>query len=309
MSHVTESIFDGETHVIPLADVTYVRKFEHAQSDPPFPDLPERICVNLKNTNPAFFEIVLIGDEMNAFLRDWCRYRHELENPPASINVQIEPSLTKAQSRALSMITPIGCSTNKQPSLSDLETTIGDKVAMRAIAGRLDEMVSRFLSWKLPSDFAPDCGIRFAPLNHPNSWPVGTNLFTANQAKAMFEHVLESQALLEPIEPMQHRQSSQAALDVLAERRAQIEREGYDPQGDDCYVDRQLAKAAAAYTMNALFPASEQVPPSWPWDSAWWKPKGYRRDIVRAAALLVAEIERIDRAPETKSDDHNQEDA
>ena len=34
----------------------------------------------------------------------------------------------------------------------------------------------------------------------------------------------------------------------------------------------------------------------WPWAASWWKPKNRRRDLVRAAALIVAEIERIDRA-------------
>jgi hypothetical protein len=51
------------------------------------------------------------------------------------------------------------------------------------------QMVDRFLGWKLPADFSPDCGIHYAPLPHPNSWPIGTNLFTATQAKAMFEYV------------------------------------------------------------------------------------------------------------------------
>ncbi|EIP5489386.1 hypothetical protein LS178_001568 [Salmonella enterica] len=31
-------------------------------------------------------------------------------------------------------------------------------------------------------------------------------------------------------------------------------------------------------------------------DPAWWKPKGARSDLVRAGALIQAEIERIDRA-------------
>jgi hypothetical protein len=57
-----------------------------------------------------------------------------------------------------------------------------------------DEMVNRFLSWRLPKDFAPDCGVSFKPINHPDAlthlWPVGTNLFTAVQVKAMLEHVL-----------------------------------------------------------------------------------------------------------------------
>jgi hypothetical protein len=34
----------------------------------------------------------------------------------------------------------------------------------------------------------------------------------------------------------------------------------------------------------------------WPWSVQWWKPKDRRRDLVRAGALIVAEIERLDRA-------------
>jgi hypothetical protein len=55
----------------------------------------------------------------------------------------------------------------------------------------VDAMVSRFLGWKLPEMFVPDCGISFTPLGHPHSWPVGTNLLTADQAKAMFEYCLK----------------------------------------------------------------------------------------------------------------------
>ena len=64
-----------------------------------------------------------------------------------------------------------------------------------------DEMVNRFLGWKLPEDFHPDAGISFQPYFNVE-WnakqgkppqrhePVGTNLFTAVQVKAMLEHVL-----------------------------------------------------------------------------------------------------------------------
>jgi hypothetical protein len=51
----------------------------------------------------------------------------------------------------------------------------------------IPEMVERFLAWPLPEDFAPDAGIEFKP-THPfgsPSWPTGTNLFDANQARAM----------------------------------------------------------------------------------------------------------------------------
>ena len=57
-----------------------------------------------------------------------------------------------------------------------------------------DEMVTRFLGWKLPQDFFPDCGISFTPymVGEPLRplWPIGTNLLHAGQARAMLEHVL-----------------------------------------------------------------------------------------------------------------------
>lgn len=54
----------------------------------------------------------------------------------------------------------------------------------------IDDLVSRFLAWELPQDFAPDSGVSFAPLGHHSAWPTGTNLLTAAQAMAMLEHVL-----------------------------------------------------------------------------------------------------------------------
>lgn len=60
---------------------------------------------------------------------------------------------------------------------------------------QIDEMVNRFLGWKLPKDFSPDAGILFKPTkpdgyDEPGSWPVGTNLLTADQALAMVKHML-----------------------------------------------------------------------------------------------------------------------
>jgi hypothetical protein len=65
-----------------------------------------------------------------------------------------------------------------------------------AAEASVDAMVDRFLGWPLPDDFAPDAGITFDPVyNKGTQWearhrPVGTNLLTAIQAKAMFEYVL-----------------------------------------------------------------------------------------------------------------------
>ena len=56
-----------------------------------------------------------------------------------------------------------------------------------------DEMVRRFLSWRLPKDFHPDAGINFDRSfsdKYPHCWPIGTNLLNDPQARAMLEHVL-----------------------------------------------------------------------------------------------------------------------
>lgn len=60
-------------------------------------------------------------------------------------------------------------------------------------AEAMERAVSRFLSWKLPADFAPDAGIAFAPGHVTTSsplWPTGTNLLTVTQARDMIRRVL-----------------------------------------------------------------------------------------------------------------------
>lgn len=115
------------------------------------------------------------------------------------------------------------------------------------------------------------------------------------------------------------KQPSQAALDVLAERERHITGEGFTLEHDDSFTEGELAEAAVAFASHAAarswvfretpevyrnelpFPKGKEVfghgcvtwPKSWSWD--WWKPKDPRRDLVRAAALLIAEIERLDR--------------
>ena len=53
-----------------------------------------------------------------------------------------------------------------------------------------EQMVGRFLSWPLPSDFAPDGGISFTRSPHVGMSPAGTNLLHFGQAKAMLEHCI-----------------------------------------------------------------------------------------------------------------------
>lgn len=91
--------------------------------------------------------------------------------------------------------------------------------------------------------------------------------------------------------------------DVATERRRQIENEGWSVDHDDKHERGEMALAAACYAIHSADETATYAPPYiedalaeyWPWDRKWWKPKERRHDLVRAAALLIAEIERLDR--------------
>ncbi|WP_454674873.1 hypothetical protein [Achromobacter pestifer] len=87
-----------------------------------------------------------------------------------------------------------------------------------------------------------------------------------------------------------------AALDVLAERHRQINAEGWTAEHDDAHTGEQMARAAACYALPQGDYEIPEPPEFWPWDAFWWKPSDRRRELVKAAALLLAEIERLDRA-------------
>lgn len=104
-----------------------------------------------------------------------------------------------------------------------------------------------------------------------------------------------------------------AIVDVIAERRRQIEVEGFDTAHDDDQNSTiDLAAAASAYAFSASIPDFNRpdlskagshlrwlVRAIWPnrWDfERWFKLKDRRRDLVHSAALAIAAIEKIDRA-------------
>lgn len=89
-------------------------------------------------------------------------------------------------------------------------------------------------------------------------------------------------------------------LAIADERNRQIKEEGWTPEHDDSHVDGELAVAAACYALR-----NESLDLSlacWPWNLGtfpaklkWSLPKEYRSNLIKAAALIVAEIERLDR--------------
>ena len=93
-----------------------------------------------------------------------------------------------------------------------------------------------------------------------------------------------------------------ALSDVTFERNRQQVEEGYDKFSDDVYVNDELALAAATYALPERFRKNihkagddDPCPTTWPWEAIFFKPGDRRSELVKAAALLLAEIERIDR--------------
>ncbi len=86
---------------------------------------------------------------------------------------------------------------------------------------------------------------------------------------------------------------------IAAERQRQMDVEGWTPEHDDTHVQGEMAHAAAIYARNPRATTRTPAPHSWPWSSKWWKPKSRRENLVRAGALIAAEIDRLDRLNQT----------
>lgn len=97
---------------------------------------------------------------------------------------------------------------------------------------------------------------------------------------------------------------SDAALLITHERQRQIEQEGYDAEHDDGYGHRdgEIAHAAAAYALGSgritNIDGSHEVniwPRKWGPEDDTIKRKPRIRQLVIAGALIIAEIERLQR--------------
>lgn len=86
------------------------------------------------------------------------------------------------------------------------------------------------------------------------------------------------------------------ALDLIhAERNRQIHDKGWTPEHDDEHTDGELACAAAAFALSSTCRNfDEEIITAWPWGEPM-QSGSPERDLIRAGALIVAEIERIER--------------
>ena len=85
--------------------------------------------------------------------------------------------------------------------------------------------------------------------------------------------------------------------DVVEER---VRQECHSAEHDAGHIDGDLAQAAVCYAMppslKRWFEGNDVY--LWPFEGASWKPTTRRRDLIKAAALILAELDRLDALPE-----------
>lgn len=116
---------------------------------------------------------------------------------------------------------------------------------------------------------------------------------------------------------------------IAAERRRQVEREGWDSSHDDTHDEGEMVQAAICYAeagraaargfkmehiYGATFGGITEItpPPHWPneWDHDYWKPSDDAiKNLRRAGALIAAEIDRLLRAKRRASPQRDTEGA
>lgn len=107
------------------------------------------------------------------------------------------------------------------------------------------------------------------------------------------------QRLRDEFERLRRAEVTDAVRDVLAERARQVSAEGWTSEHDDAHDRGEMAGAGACYALASTtqhWAVGQAIKTFWPWAAEWWKPKSPRENLVRSAALILAEIERIDRS-------------
>lgn len=95
------------------------------------------------------------------------------------------------------------------------------------------------------------------------------------------------------------------AISIARERYRQIAEKKYDAKNDDAYswTSNPMLLAAMAYLETATYYVGalpvdyvKTAPPNyWPFERGFWKPKSPKEDLARAAALMAATMDQLDR--------------
>jgi hypothetical protein len=100
---------------------------------------------------------------------------------------------------------------------------------------------------------------------------------------------------------------------IAAERKRQIEVEGWTAEHDAAHTKGELAQAATCYVWEAALREAlggnyyaGEIPTDWPFDPGWWKPTpGTIGNLIKAGALIASEIDRLCAAEATEERNEN----
>lgn len=90
---------------------------------------------------------------------------------------------------------------------------------------------------------------------------------------------------------------------IAAERRRQVDVEGWTPEHDAMHTQYELTMAAQCYLAAAREGGAGWIwrhvrPPLFPWAESYWKPSDEPiRNLVKSGALIAAEIDRLQAIP------------
>ena len=104
--------------------------------------------------------------------------------------------------------------------------------------------------------------------------------------------------------------------EILEERSKQIEKKGFSDSHDSKWSNGELARAASVYAMPHEYREYVDTgfklrPYEWPWSDDDYKPtpENRKKELIKAAALIVAEIERLDALEENLSQKSDSEES
>lgn len=94
---------------------------------------------------------------------------------------------------------------------------------------------------------------------------------------------------------------------IQQERFRQVNVEGWTSKHDDAHARGEMMSAAMDYVAEckrilrghdvSIQEENTGIPWGWPWEASWWKPSPHPiRNLVKAGALIAAEIDRLQRA-------------
>ena len=169
-------------------------------------------------------------------------------------------------------------------------------------------MICPFGKWKgfsYPMFTKKDCEEFLEKYNGPHTHEMYEDVFS-------WDEIL-MQRIKEKAELLRLASLSPYAQMFSDERQRQITEEGWTPEHDDEHANGELADAAACYafggySLATIIDYDENNTPIfgrglYPWDKSYFKHKhDHKRQLIIAGALLIAELERLERA-EAKSEE------